>query len=103
MDQSYLLGDEGGVFDQLCYNLASICYALSLDKPEPEKMKVARALDLESKIRMSGVPFDAELQQSWAEIGGLIMDRNSQLHQELIADIEIADIPLDPRFMERFI
>ncbi|MEM9413482.1 MAG: acyl-CoA dehydrogenase, partial [Planctomycetota bacterium] len=103
MDQSFLLGDEGGVFDQLCHNLASICYALSLDSAEPEKLKIARALDLESKIRMQGVPCNADLQGAWAEIGGLMMDRDSQLHKELIADIDVAEIPLDPRFIERFI
>ena len=103
MDQSFLLGDEGGVFDQLCHNLASICYALSLDDPKEEYMKVARALDAESAIRMSGKQCSAELQSRWAEIGGLMMNRDSQLHRELIGDIEVADIPLDPRFIERFI
>ncbi len=103
MDQSFLLGDEGGVFDQLCHNLASICYALSLDEPQEEYMKVARALDAESALRMSGRQSSAQLQAMWAEIGGLMMDRNSQLHRELIADIDVADIPLDPRFIDRFI
>ena len=103
MDQSFLLGDEGGIFDQLCHNLASICFALSLDKPEHEYMLVARALDYESKLKMSGKSCSPELQQQWAEIGRLMMDKNSQLHKDLIADIEVADIPLDPRFIDRFI
>jgi hypothetical protein len=103
MDQSFLLGDEGGVFDQLCHNLASLCFALSLDQPKPEYLKVAAALDMESKLRMSGRETSPELQRAWAEIGALMMNRNSQLHQDLIADIEVADIPLDPRFIDRFI
>ncbi len=103
MDQSYLLGDEGGVFDQLCHNLASICFALSLDEPQPEYLKVARALDLESKLRMSGKSGSPELYQRWSEIGHLMMRNESQLHRDLIADIDVADIPLDPRFINRFI
>ena len=103
MDQSFLLGDEGGIFDQLCHNLASICFALSLDKPEHEYMLVARALDKESELRMNGKSSSPELQRQWAEIGELMMQKNSQLHKDLIADIEVADIPLDPRFIERFI
>lgn len=103
MDQSFLLGDEGGVFDQLCNSLASLCFVLSLDKPDPEYLKVAAALDLEAGLRMSGRESSAALQTAWAEIGGLMMDKNSQLHRDLIADIDVADIPLDPRFIERFI
>ena len=103
MDQSFLLGDEGGVFDQLCHSLASMVFALSLEKPSPEYLKVAAALDLEATLRMSGRESSPQLQQAWAEIGRLMMDRNSQLHRDLLADIEVADIPLDPRFVERFI
>jgi hypothetical protein len=103
MDQSYLLGDEGGIFDQLCHSLASLVFALSLDKPNPEYLKVAAALDLEADIRMTGRTTTPELQQAWAEIGDLIMDGKSKLFQDLIADIEISDIPLDPRFIDRFI
>ena len=103
MDQSFLLGDEGGVFDQLCHNLASICFALSLEKEDPEYMMVAKALDEESKIRMSGKQSSPSLQTQWAAIGKLMIDRNSQLHKDLIADIEVSDIPLDPRFVDRFI
>jgi hypothetical protein len=32
-----------------------------------------------------------------------MMNKNSQLHRDLIADIDVADIPLDPRFIDRFI
>lgn len=103
MDQSFLLGDEGGIFDQLCHSLASLCFALSLDKPKPEYLKVAEALDLEASLRMKGKESSPELQHAWAEIGALMMDRNSQLHKDLIADIEVADIPLDPRFIDRYI
>lgn len=103
MDQSFLLGDEGGVFDQLCKSLASLCYALSLDKASTEHLQVAEALDLEAELAMKGKDLSPKLQSKWAEIGQLMMDRNSQLHRELIADIEVADIPLDPRFIDRFI
>lgn len=103
MDQSFLLGDEGGVFDQLCHSLASLCFALSLDEPKPEYLKVAAALDQEAALRMIGKESSPELQQAWAEIGQLMMDKNSQLHQDLIGDIKVADIPLDPRFIDRFI
>ena len=103
MDQSFLLGDEGGVFDQLCHNLASICFALSLDDQNEEYLAVARALDMESAIRMKGQQCSAQLQQQWADIGQLMMKKESKLHQDLIAPIEVADIPLDPRFIDRFI
>ncbi len=103
MDQSFLLGDEGGVFDQLCYSLASLVYALSLEKPNPEYLKVAAALDLEADVRMSGKTTTPALQSAWAEIGGLIMDGKSNLYKDLIADMEIGDIPLDPRFIDRYI
>ncbi len=103
MDQSLLLGDEGGIFDQLCYSLASMCFALSMDKPLPEYLKVANALDLESTLRLKGIESSPQLQQAWAEIGKLMMNRDSQLHRDLIAEIEVSDIPLDPRFVDRFI
>ena len=103
MDQSFLLGDEGGIFDQLCACMASMCFALSLDKPQPEYLKVAAALDLEAKLKMKGLSSSPELQAAWAEVGQIMMDKNSQLHRDLIGDIEVADIPLDPRFIDRFI
>jgi alkylation response protein AidB-like acyl-CoA dehydrogenase len=103
MDQSFLLGDEGGVFDQLCHSLASLCFALSMDKPQNEYLKVAAALDQEAALRLSGRESSPELQRAWAEIGSLMMNKNSQLHRDLIADIDVADIPLDPRFIDRFI
>ena len=103
MDQSFLLGDEGGVFDTLCHSLASLCFALSMDEAKPEYLKIAAALDQEAALRMNGKESSPELQQAWAEIGQLMMDKNSQLYQDLIADIKVADIPLDPRFIDRFI
>jgi len=107
MDQSFLLGDEGGIFDQLCHSLASLCFALSLDrshdKKDSEYLKVAAALDLQADLKMKGKESSAKLQQAWAEIGALMMGRQSQLHRDLIGDIEVSDIPLDPRFVDRFI
>ena len=49
-------------------------YALSLDKPQPEYMKVAEALDLEADLKMSGKADTPELQRKWAEIGQLMMN-----------------------------
>ena len=103
MDQSFLLGDEGGIFDQLCHNLASLCFALSMDEPQNEYLQVAAALDEEASLRLSGRQSSASLQSAWAEIGKLMMTKESQLYRDLIADIEISDIPLDPRFIDRFI
>jgi hypothetical protein len=103
MDQSFLLGDEGGVFDKLCHSLASLVYVLSLDKPQKEYLLVAEALDLEADLRLKGKADSPELQSKWARIGELMMDADSQLHQDLIADIEVAQIPLDPRFIEKYI
>jgi len=103
MDQSLLLGDEGGIFDQLCHSLASLCFALSIDNANPEYLKVAAALDLEADLQMKGLESSPKLQQAWAEIGKLMMNKDSQLHRDLIGDIKVLDIPLDPRFVERFI
>ena len=74
-----------------------------MDEPKPEYMKVAAALDLEANLRMKGKESSPELQHAFAEIGQLMMDKDSQLHKDLIADIKVADIPLDPRFIDRFI
>ena len=103
MDQSFLLGDEGGIFDQLCHSLASLTFALSMEKPSPEYLKVANALDLEADLKMKGRESSPRLQQAWAEIGELMMQEDSQLYGDLIADLEVANIPLDPRFIDRFI
>ena len=103
MDQSFLLGDEGGIFDQLCSSLAALVYTLSLSKPHGEYLLVARALDLEAALRMKGESDSPQLQQAWAEIGKLLMQPESTLFADLIADLEISDIPLDPRFIDRFI
>ena len=103
MDQSFLLGDEGGVFDKLCHSLASLCFALSLKPNQREYLLVAETLDLEATVRMTGRESSPRLQAAWAEIGRLMMDRNSQLHRDMIGDMEVSDIPLDPRFIDRFI
>ncbi len=103
MDQSYLLGDEGGVFDKLCHSLASLVYVLSLDEPHPEYLMVAEALDREASLVARGAAPTPALQRLWAEIGQKIMDPESRLHQDLIADIEVDPIPLDPRLVDRFV
>ena len=103
MDQSFLLGDEGGIFDQLCFSLASLVYAITLEKPHPEYLRVANALDLEAEIRMRGKTDSSTLQQAWAHVGMDLMNSQSTMYSDLIADIEVSDIPLDPRFIDRFI
>jgi hypothetical protein len=103
IDQSYLLGDEGGIFDQLCSTLAALVYTLSLDGSQAEYLRIARALDLESSLRMKGKSDSPELQRAWAEIGALVMQPESVLYKDLIGDLEVNDIPLDPRFIDRFI
>jgi alkylation response protein AidB-like acyl-CoA dehydrogenase len=103
MDQTFLLGDEGGVFDRLCQSLAALVFVLSLDKPHQEYLLIADALDCEADLAMRGRTTSAALQQKWAAIGQLMMQADSTLHQDLVADIEISDIPLDPRFVDRYI
>ena len=103
MDQTFLLGDEGGLFDQLCHSLASLVFVLSMDKADPEYLKIAAALDLEAELKLKGHDRSPALQRAWAEIGQLMMRTESKLYQDLIADIEVDDIPLDPRFIDRFI
>lgn len=103
IDQSFLLGDEGGVFDQLCSSLAALVYTLSLDEAHSEYLQVARALDLEARLRMSGKSDSPQLLQAWSEIARMIMQPESALFKDLIGDLEVNDIPLDPRFIDRFI
>jgi alkylation response protein AidB-like acyl-CoA dehydrogenase len=103
MDQSFVLGDEGGIFDQLCHSLASLVYALSLDDYHNETMLVAETLDLEADEKLRRAAPSVELQTKWADVGTLLMDADSKLHQEWIADIEVSDIPLDPRFIDKYI
>ena len=103
MDQSFLLGDEGGIFDQLCFSLASLVYAIKLKDSNPEYLRVANALDLEADLRMKGKSDSPKLQHAWAKIGMDLMNPASSLFADLISDIEVSDIPLDPRFIDKFI
>ena len=103
IDQSFLLGDEGGLFDQLCYSLASLVYVVTLEQNHPETMAIARALDMEAELHLRGKTTSPALQHAWAAIGKTLMDPKSQLFADLLSDIEISDIPLDPRFIDRFI
>ncbi len=103
IDQSFLLGDEGGIFDQLCFSLASLVYAISMDKPHPEYLRIANALDLEADSRMKGRTETSKLQHAWAQVGIDLMNSKSALFSDLISDIEVSDIPLDPRFIDKFI
>ncbi|MFN9960837.1 MAG: hypothetical protein ACK55I_47755, partial [bacterium] len=96
-----LLGDEDGIFDQLCYSVASLVYAIALDKPQPEYSLVAEALDLEADLKLKGRPASPALYQLWAQIGRSVMDPSSVLYKELIEDIEISGIPLDPRIIDK--
>lgn len=103
IEQSHLLGDDGGIFDQLCHSTAALCYAIALDKSEPEYAAVARALDLEAQLHLEGKSATPQLTQSWSQIGRWLMDPASALHRDLIADIEVSGIPLDPRLIDHYI
>jgi alkylation response protein AidB-like acyl-CoA dehydrogenase len=103
IEQSFLLGDEGGIFDQLCHSVAALVAAIGLDTTQPDYALVVEALDAEAELSLRGRPPSPELQERWAEIGRRIMDPGSALHRDLIADIEVSGIPLDPRSIDRFI
>ncbi len=103
MDQSFLLGDEGGVFDQLCFSTASLVYAISLEKPNAEYSRISNALDMEADLHMKGISESPQLQRAWARVGIDLMNSESTLFSDLISDIEVSDIPLDPRFIDKFI
>ena len=103
IDQSFLLGDEGGIFDQLCSSVASLVYAITLSASNPEYLQIAQALDQEAELRLKGIHESAALQHAWSEIGKTLMNSESALFADLISEIEISDIPLDPRFIDRFI
>lgn len=100
IEQSYLLGDEGGIFDQLCYSCAALVYAIALDKDDPDYGLVTTALDLEAELQIRRRPASPELFQLWAQIGSRVMDPSSKLYQELISDIQVSGIPLDPRTID---
>lgn len=103
IDQSFLLGDEGGIFDQLCHSLAALVFALSLDEAQPEYCKVAHALDVEADLKFRGKATTVYLQKRWAEIGRFMTMSDSKLHQDLIAEMEVDHIPLDPRLVDQYI
>ena len=103
MDESFLLGDEGGVFDRLSVSTAALCYAIALDKSQPEYSLVAEALDLEATLQSKDRPPSPTLYRLWAEIGQKVMTPGNPLYQDLIADIQISRIPLDPRHVARYI
>jgi alkylation response protein AidB-like acyl-CoA dehydrogenase len=103
IEESFLLGDEGGIFDQLCASVAALVYALANDRREPEYRLVAEALDLEAELAMRRRAPSADLQRRWAEIGRLVMTGGTALHRDLVADIEVSGIPLDPRSIDLYI
>ncbi len=103
MDESFLLGDEGGIFDQLCGSTAALVYAVALRNESPDESLVADALDLEADLLLRGQSPTPTLQRRWAEIGRRVIDPKSELYRELIADIEVSQIPLDPRHIDSFI
>jgi alkylation response protein AidB-like acyl-CoA dehydrogenase len=103
IEESFLLGDEGGIFDQLCASVAALVYAVANDRTEREYALVAEALDLEAELLMRRRAPSADLQQRWAEIGRLVMTGDTALYKDLIADIEVSQIPLDPRSIDLYI
>jgi hypothetical protein len=74
-----------------------------LDKTQREYRLIGDALDLEAALQMNGRSASPELQHKWAEIGQAVMDPQSVLYQDWIADIEVSGIPLDPRIIDQFI
>jgi len=103
IEESFLLGDEGGIFDQLCASTAALAYAIALVDNHPEYKLVGEALDLEAELLLRGRSPTPRLQRLWAEIGRLAIDPASPLHRDLIADIEVSQIPLDPRAVADYI
>jgi acyl-CoA dehydrogenase len=103
IEESFLLGDEGGIFDQLCASTAALAHAIALEDERPEYALVAEALDLEAELLLRGRAPTPQLQRLWAEIGRLVMDPASALHRDLVADIEVSRIPLDPRTIAEYI
>jgi len=103
IDQSFELGDEGGIFDQLSSSVAALAFAMSLDKISPDDALVANALDVEAELRLRGKNHTSQLQALWSNIGQRLLDSRSTLHRDLISDIEVSEIPLDPRSIDRYI
>ena len=103
IEQSFLLGDEGGVFDALCVSTAALVYGVALDRTDADYALVGDALDLEAELALAGRAPTPRLQSLWADIGRRIMDPRSVLHRDLVADIQVSAIPLDPRHIDRYI
>ncbi len=103
IEESFLLGDEGGVFDQLCASTAALVHAVALRNESPDETLVADALDLEAELLLRGRQASPRLQRMWAEIGRRVMDPSTSLHRNLIADIHVSQIPLDPRSIDDFV
>ncbi|MFM8283631.1 MAG: acyl-CoA dehydrogenase family protein [Planctomycetaceae bacterium] len=103
IEQSFLLGDEGGVFDRLCASTAALVYAVGLDRGEPEYELIGDALDLEAELACAGKAPSPRLQEMWAAIGRNLVDPRGVLHRDLVADIPVNGIPLDPRHVDRYI
>ena len=103
IEESFLLGAEGGIFDQLCLSTAALVHAITVDDARPEYRLVAEALDLEAELAIRGRQPTPRLQRLWAEIGRLVMDPGSALHRDLVADMPVSQIPLDPRSIADFI
>jgi alkylation response protein AidB-like acyl-CoA dehydrogenase len=103
IEESFLLGDEGGVFDQLCASTAALVHAVALRTESPDETLVADALDLEAELLMRGRQASPALQRMWAEIGRRVMDPSTSLYRDLIAELHVNQIPLDPRSIDDFI
>jgi hypothetical protein len=103
IEESLLLGADGGIFHQLCASTAALVYAIALEDERPEYRLVAEALDREAELLLRGRRPDAALERRWAELGRLVMDPASALHRDLVADIEVSRIPLDPRSVADYV
>jgi hypothetical protein len=58
---------------------------------------------MEADLHLRGRAISPALYHKWAEVGKAVMDPNSVLYKDLIADIEVSGIPLDPRVIDRYI
>lgn len=103
IDESLLLGADGGIFEQLCASTAALAHAIAMDDARPGHELVARALDLEADLLLRGRRPTPELGRLWAEIGRQAIDPGSPLHRDLFSDIAVTPVPLDPRSVDDYV
>ena len=103
IEESLILGADGGIFAQLCASTAALAHAIAMDEARPGHALVAEALDLEAELALRGRAATPELGRLWAEIGRQAIDPASPLHRDLFSDIEVTPVPLDPRHVDAYV